>query len=74
MDFDKTNKVKLETLNKLEAEIYVDFLDKEMARHEEEVVRAEARVLFWDSAVERHEADIKSAYERIDEVKQKFNL
>ena len=74
MDFDKNNKAKLDTLDELEAGVYIDFLEVEIARHGREVKRAEAYVLFWDSAAERHEMDIKSAHELIDKVKRKFNL
>ncbi len=74
MEFDKNNKVKLETLNAAEAGIYIDFLDDEIVRHITEITKANARIRFWGSAKTRHGGDIASAYERIDKVKQKFNI
>lgn len=87
MEFSENHKVKIDTLNKDEAKVYIEFLEEEIERHTDELGRlfdeiedisgcrgsdVKAWRLFYKSAEERHQKDIDQAKELIETVKQMF--
>ena len=74
MEFDENHKTKLETLNYIEAEEFIDFLQNERKRHMETYTRCNARARFWESEAIRQSKEIGKIEERIAEVQKKWNL
>ena len=85
MWFDKENKVIIETLNKVEAKAFIDFLQEEEERHIDCVydalgkVREEsnneywgARNKFWESEIARHKDDVSDIKALIEKVRELF--
>ena len=73
MRFDKkTHKVKMETLNDIQAGVYLNFLLLERIRHMSTVEMCGAWIDFWHSEFERQCEEVKKIDERIKQVKEKF--
>lgn len=88
MEFGDNHKVLLDTLDELEAGVYVSFLEAEISRHRDAVDMCKLDIEIFDSrdrcdkvycqflksAIMRHNEDIESSQELIETVKEKFKL
>lgn len=74
MEFDKEHKTKIETLNIIEAEEYIEFLERERTRHYEVWLRCQARSKFWGSEALRQKEELEKLEDKLKKVKEKFGL
>lgn len=72
MKFNKNHKTKIETLNELEAGVYLNFLSLERHRHETTVEVCIAWIELWQSELARQQEDLEKIDERVKEVKNKY--
>jgi len=71
MRFDKkTNKVKIETLNAIEAGVFLSFLLTERMRHQATVEMCGAWIEFWHSEFQRQLNEVEKIDDRIKQVKK----
>lgn len=87
MRFSKEHLADIDSLDEIEADVFITFLEIENGRHREaikmacfETVRAafgdtladRAFIELWRSAIKRHEEDIKKDNEQIRKIKERF--
>jgi len=87
MKFRSNHKVNEDTLDKAEAEAFIDFLQDERCRHRQEIIKAQKAILeqritiseysqamikFLESQIIRHEEDIAGIIKTVDKVKGRF--
>ena len=81
MRFNKDHKVDIKTLNIFNARGYINFLQKERERHENDgatcgtyIIELLTEIDLWKSAIKRHQGDVKDIDKLIKQVSDKFNL
>ena len=82
MEIGSDHKVKPESLNREEAEAFIDFLQTEIIRHKDAIEWAEIEVAFtkpplrtfWEAAIIRHQIDLEEICRLIHQVKERFEL
>ncbi len=84
VEFGADNKLLWTLLEKGQADEYIDFLERENARHRAAITNAQYEQIFykrdnlvwklWESSIKRHDLDIRDTQTRIIEVKHWFGI